>query len=177
MQSQQQQQLLKTAKELLEKGLSAPVELRTSTYTRANIIKATEIYKQEIKRHCDEKVAELELQIKQTRQKKKEVFSQVTHHKNKLLRHFQHKVGRANIPASVKEQCWNKWIGTHIGESNCVCCKKNKISKSNFSAGHVISDAMGGQPTVDNLRPICGQCNSSMGTQNMLDFAIKYGFR
>ena len=33
-----------------------------------------------------------------------------------------------------------------------------------------------GPSTVDNLRPICGSCNSSMGTENMLKFMNRCGF-
>ena len=28
---------------------------------------------------------------------------------------------------------------------------------------------------INNLRPICGACNHSMGAENMVDFVVKYG--
>ena len=40
----------------------------------------------------------------------------------------------------------------------------------NFACGYVISEHMGGTLDVDNLRPVCTTCNSSMGTRNMRDF-------
>ena len=44
-----------------------------------------------------------------------------------------------------------------------------------FHCGHIISEANGGEIKLDNLRPICHSCNSSMGTVNMDEFIIKYG--
>ena len=55
-----------------------------------------------------------------------------------------------------------------------MCCKSSKISQLNFHCGHIISDKKGGEITVDNLRPICNQCNSSMGTMNMNEFIKKH---
>ena len=45
----------------------------------------------------------------------------------------------------------------------------------NFSCGHIIAEANGGELKLDNLKPICGSCNSSMNTCNMNDFIKKYG--
>lgn len=43
-----------------------------------------------------------------------------------------------------------------------------------FNCGHIIAEANGGEvtvsKTVSNLKPICQNCNSSMGTKNMDDF-------
>lgn len=32
----------------------------------------------------------------------------------------------------------------------------------------------GGEVNIDNLRPICGNCNKSIGTKNMDEFMTKY---
>jgi hypothetical protein len=40
---------------------------------------------------------------------------------------------------------------------------------------HVIPKAKGGQNTVENLRPLCGSCNSSMGTRNLNSFILEMG--
>ena len=45
----------------------------------------------------------------------------------------------------------------------------------NFSCGHVIAEANGGELKLNNLKPICMSCNSSMGTQNMDSYIQKYG--
>ena len=44
----------------------------------------------------------------------------------------------------------------------------------NFCAGHIIPESCGGFATIDNLRPICSQCNSSMGNTNMRKFIIQH---
>jgi 5-methylcytosine-specific restriction endonuclease McrA len=56
-----------------------------------------------------------------------------------------------------------------------LCCKKVVVSNTNFEVGHVISEKNGGTHEINNLRPICFACNHSMGTENMIDFVVKYG--
>jgi len=43
-----------------------------------------------------------------------------------------------------------------------------------FHCAHIISEKNGGATTLDNLMPICAQCNTSMRTQNLYDFRNKY---
>ncbi len=45
----------------------------------------------------------------------------------------------------------------------------------NFVCGHIIAEANGGELKLDNLKPICVSCNSSMGVQNMNEYIQKYG--
>jgi 5-methylcytosine-specific restriction endonuclease McrA len=51
-----------------------------------------------------------------------------------------------------------------------------EISMNNFECGHVLAEAKGGQLSVENLRPICGGCNRSMGSENLEDFKRRCGF-
>ena len=44
-----------------------------------------------------------------------------------------------------------------------------------FPCGHIIAEANGGLLKLDNLKPVCVSCNSSMGTQNMDEYILKYG--
>jgi len=82
---------------------------------------------------------------------------------------------KEKIPASVKNTLWSKHFDNSI-QGNCQCCKTEVISKNNFDCGHIISEKNGGKVHLDNLKPICRSCNSSMGTTNMNDFMTKYGF-
>jgi hypothetical protein len=82
---------------------------------------------------------------------------------------------KEKIPASVKNTLWSKHFDNSI-QGNCQCCKTEVISKNNFDCGHIISEKNGGSVHLDNLKPICRSCNSSMGTTNMNDFMTKYGF-
>ncbi len=77
---------------------------------------------------------------------------------------------KAKIPQAVRTACWDKWIGREKGVAKCLCCNINEISQSNFACGHVVSDHNGGEITVENLKPVCTSCNSSMGTKNMDQF-------
>jgi hypothetical protein len=79
------------------------------------------------------------------------------------------------IPAAIKTLVWNKYIGEKVAEAKCFCCRVTTISMRHHHTGHVLSEKYGGGVTVDNLRPICANCNLSMGTSNMADFISKFG--
>jgi hypothetical protein len=79
------------------------------------------------------------------------------------------------IPAAIKTLVWNKYIGEKVAESKCMCCRVSSISMRHFTAGHVLSEKYGGGVTIDNLRPICANCNLSMGCMSMADFISKFG--
>jgi hypothetical protein len=81
---------------------------------------------------------------------------------------------KKSIPKSVKKAVWDKWVGKDKGITKCLCCKHQEIRQIEFHCGHVIAEKNGGETNVDNLRPICAQCNLSMGTMNMNDYKKKY---
>ena len=74
---------------------------------------------------------------------------------------------KKNIPKSLKRLTY---IGDSVGKTLCLCCNHVYIRQIEFHCGHVIAEANGGVLTKENLRPICAQCNLSMGTQNMDEF-------
>jgi hypothetical protein len=82
---------------------------------------------------------------------------------------------KKSIPLALKRKVWNQHIGENIGRTLCLCCKLSYITQMSFSCGHIVAEAEGGQLRLDNLRPICGSCNSSMGTKNMNEFIREYG--
>jgi hypothetical protein len=79
---------------------------------------------------------------------------------------------KKTISATVKRLVWNTNIGEDIGKTKCMCCKSTDITQLSFNCGHIIAEANGGDTVVSNLKPICQNCNSSMGTKNMNDFMI-----
>ncbi len=81
---------------------------------------------------------------------------------------------KQTIPRALKIQIWDKWIGIDKGTSKCLCCNVSDINQQNFACGHIIAESNGGEITVDNLKPVCTTCNSSMGTMNMNDFIQQY---
>lgn len=81
------------------------------------------------------------------------------------------------IPKAIKQLVWNFYIGEEIGKTECFCCGVTKITQLSFVCGHVQAEANGGNITIDNLRPVCSMCNSSMGTKNMIDFMKTHGLK
>ena len=86
------------------------------------------------------------------------------------------KTKKKPIPPLLKIKVWNKYVGDEIGKTKCLCCKTQDIYQASFTCGHIISEFNGGDIKLNNLKPICSSCNSSMGTQNMNEYIEKFGF-
>jgi 5-methylcytosine-specific restriction endonuclease McrA len=82
---------------------------------------------------------------------------------------------KKSIPKSLKKLVWDTWVGETVGVTKCLCCGHQDIRQIEFHCGHVVAESKGGPTTVQNLRPICAQCNLSMGSMNMKEF--QYFFR
>jgi hypothetical protein len=82
---------------------------------------------------------------------------------------------KETIPAAIKTLVWNKWMGEKVAEGGCYACRVTSISMRHFHCGHVVSEKHGGKTTIDNLRPVCANCNLSMGTLNMNEYIEKFG--
>ena len=80
------------------------------------------------------------------------------------------------IPLAVRQAVWNTHIGVEHGISPCFMGCGTIISQAAFHCGHVIAKSKGGPTTIQNLRPICQRCNTSMGNIDMYDFCREYGF-
>lgn len=81
---------------------------------------------------------------------------------------------KKTIPKTLKQIVWDTYNGKNNRHAKCFCCNHAEIDTFNFQCGHVISEYNGGETTVENLRPICALCNSSMGTKNMIEFMETY---
>jgi len=81
---------------------------------------------------------------------------------------------KKQIPQSVRIAVWDKYIGRAVGETNCTVCNTTKISQFNFHCGHVIAEKNGGDICIENLKPICKSCNSSMKTMNLDEYKQQY---
>ena len=79
---------------------------------------------------------------------------------------------RKAVPIGLKKDCWrNKFLNESKGY--CEVCSK-VIEALDFEAGHIISVYNGGKDVVENLMPICKDCNRSMNTQNLYDYKNNY---
>lgn len=91
---------------------------------------------------------------------------------SKCLEPKESKPKKKTISSTMKKLVWNTNIGEDIGKTKCLCCKSTDITQMSFNCGHVISEHNGGETIVSNLKPICQNCNSSMGTKNMNEFML-----
>jgi len=83
-------------------------------------------------------------------------------------------MAKKKIPSALRNLVWVKYISETDRCGKCYCCKTEKITTANFECGHIISENDGGLVNINNLRPICKNCNTSMGTMNMIDFMSTY---
>lgn len=81
---------------------------------------------------------------------------------------------KEKIPAAVRKIIWNTYIGKDKNVGKCLCCNAEEISNTNFECGHIKSEKNGGEVNIENLRPICGHCNKSIGSNNMDEFMDRY---
>jgi 5-methylcytosine-specific restriction endonuclease McrA len=133
--------------------------------------------REETKRQKEEeekRQKEKEKEEEEKRQKEEEEKRQ-KEKEEEAKRQKEDKKKKQSIPKNVRVIIWNHYIGEDIIKHKCLCCKKVTISNTNFDVGHVLSEKNGGTHEINNLRPICFACNHSMGSENMIDFVVKFG--
>lgn len=81
---------------------------------------------------------------------------------------------RKPMPKAVREQVWETYIGKTKRVGKCYCCEWRPITESDFEVAHNKAVAKGGKDNVSNLRPICKQCNRSIGTKSIESYKKKY---
>jgi len=80
---------------------------------------------------------------------------------------------RTSIPHSVRMTIWKNNFGPSKAQGLCYVCGET-ISIRNFECGHVKSKENGGDDSIENLKPVCSDCNKSMGTMNLELFKKKF---
>jgi 5-methylcytosine-specific restriction endonuclease McrA len=83
---------------------------------------------------------------------------------------------RKKVPQAMRYNVWRRHFGEDQGVGKCFVCDK-KITQMRFECGHVVSDANGGKCTEANLRPVCAECNKSMGKKNMDVYCKEHGYK
>lgn len=76
---------------------------------------------------------------------------------------------KAVIPKSLKNSVWETYIGKEYQAKCAVDWCTAVITPFTFEVGHNIPESKGGSTTLDNLRPICSQCNKSMGNRYTIE--------
>ena len=69
------------------------------------------------------------------------------------------------IPKRIRELVWTTHNGETFSNKCYVSWCDNKLNVFNFQVGHDIPESKGGTIDIDNLKPICGNCNLSMGNK------------
>jgi hypothetical protein len=80
------------------------------------------------------------------------------------------KILRKYISPKIRMCVWNRYFGKSETGLCPICDKKIRVGKNGFHCGHIISEANNGVTEVDNLRPICADCNINMGAKNWDDY-------
>lgn len=84
---------------------------------------------------------------------------------------------RKSISASLRIKIWKNIFGDPpTFETICPICDNNKMlmdDGTSWEVSHIVSFANGGDEEIENLRPICKQCNRSMSNKHMKDFIIE----
>ncbi len=81
-------------------------------------------------------------------------------------------IKRNIIPKNIRETVWQIYNQNSL-TGKCYVCER-PIMHDNFDVAHDKAVSNGGKDNISNLRPICKQCNSSMGTMSIEKFKEKW---
>jgi len=81
---------------------------------------------------------------------------------------------KTHIHKSLKNKVWEETYGTECGKHECYIGCGKMISQGDFECGHIMAESKGGPTNRSNLKPICSQCNKSMGTMNLEEYKLKF---
>ena len=76
---------------------------------------------------------------------------------------------KKKISRALREQVWIHNAGRRFEMKCPISWCQNLIDVFSFQCGHNVPESKGGKTTLDNLVPICGRCNLSMGNSYTLD--------
>lgn len=80
---------------------------------------------------------------------------------------------KETFPEWFKSRLWRKFNGS-LEKAMCPVCSESFIEPNSFSAGHILPESKGGMMCLENIMPICGDCNSQMGARHLYWFAWHY---
>ena len=76
---------------------------------------------------------------------------------------------KKRIPKAVREAVWVKHVGKRYQHKCLTHWCPNTMTVFDFQTSHNIPESKGGSNEIDNLFPLCGRCNLSMGSQYTYD--------
>ena len=72
------------------------------------------------------------------------------------------------ITEDLRKAVWSKRNGEYVS-GKCYSCSKS-ITFGKFECGHIIAWSQGGKTELNNLEPICKQCNVKSQDKNLLEY-------
>ena len=70
------------------------------------------------------------------------------------------------VSKPLRKLVWAKCV-----DNQCAICEKPITkTKNGFHVGHIVARARGGKTDIDNLIPMCSDCNLKMGTRNAHEY-------
>ena len=87
------------------------------------------------------------------------------------MKSISHK--KKTIPKKIKEIVLNRDFGIEKNIGKCYACKC-ELFRKDVIMGHVLAEYNGGDCSANNLRCVCGDCNSSMQTLHMQEYIRRY---
>jgi hypothetical protein len=88
------------------------------------------------------------------------------------VKHKYKKV-KAKIPQKLRLKTWNNFSKNDSSKCPISFCEEI-ISINNFDCGHMTSEFNGGMIELNNLIPLCKNCNVTMGTNNITQFDVNF---
>jgi hypothetical protein len=86
---------------------------------------------------------------------------------------------KKSIDPRLRKKVWKRYIGNYL-EAKCFCCREKIITPFSynytFQAGHIISEHNGGKTSIENLLPICRDCNMNMSSENWDEYVKRNEF-
>ena len=74
------------------------------------------------------------------------------------------------IPKRIREMVWKKYMGKiWSGKCNVTWCDNSFSVLSSWHVGHNKPESKGGDTSIENLRPICADCNLGMGNKYSIE--------
>ena len=84
---------------------------------------------------------------------------------------------RKSINPHLRSRIWEIHVGIST-RAKCFCCWKNEITpftgNNVFHAGHIHSHFNGGKESIENLIPICRDCNTNMSSEHWDDYIERH---
>ena len=77
---------------------------------------------------------------------------------------------KKTIPKRVRELVWKKYIGKcWSGKCHVSWCDNDFTVLSSWHVGHNNPESKGGDLSIENLRPVCPECNLGMGNKYSIE--------